>query len=188
MRKITEKDLIKMESFEPKDKDKINKICLGLKKTLKLISKSKLFKKQPRLFSVYGELKVIYELLKRGHRIVRKGNPKVDLELTDIHKTIEIKTSSLKNNRYFGSHYDSSQKGKFDYLTLVGFDEFNKDKFYIFTKKEAEKFDKGYYVGRPGYFVNIYTMGIPAKRRLSKSMKYINRNIKSFENRWDKIK
>ena len=82
------------KELKPKDKAKIKDICRSLRKTLTIFSKSDIFPQQPRIFSLYGEIIVINKLLKKRHNISRKGNQKVDFTLSNIHKTVEVKTSS----------------------------------------------------------------------------------------------
>lgn len=179
--------------------EKINKITDKLQELNSLIYDVGL-KLPTKILGVYGELLVIKELLKQENAYsvtYNNAHSAIDLKMKLISNkevNIEVKTSTIKGG-VFGNGYDAGQKGKFDFLVLVGIDTSKKEikpRFFIFNKAEADKFEP-HPPYEPIYWKKqTYIMYILLKEKISKKfsdfVNQVNNNLESFEDKWDKIK
>jgi len=155
-----------------------------------------------------GELYVLRELRERGYECEERGGQAgCDIYLPCSDTRIEVRTSLLKNEgvyppgiEFFGWRVQNRDQGsvkKFDILVCVALSrDFSIAKYYIFTHKEA--FSVGnVHIGR---FNNVKKKihlfkNMSAFKRAIKSRpelvtafeRRINRNPKSFQNKWMKI-
>lgn len=178
-----------MREIKLSDKEEINHICKNLKDCIDNLIKLKI-NLPSKLISVYGEFLVIKKLLENRKEVKYNGaQADIDLELIQNNIKIEVKTSTIKN-KMFHNGYAKKQKGKFDYIILVGInsEETNsKERFFIFSKKEANKLEKHVHWGKLVYMIYIFLRN-KNKEGFKDYTYYINNNLNLFENNWKKIR
>lgn len=125
----------------------------------------------------HGEESVIEQLKKRGFIVTRDT-------CGILVNNFRIQTKSCNSDNLWAQKvnafggWDKINPEKFDYLVCTVFDTTGKDvRYLIFSKQEAEKFNKIFWKGAP----NLKNL------TLIKGEKQTEEIIKLSENRWDKI-
>jgi len=172
-----------------------NKIETIFQKLLYKLEKSR----DNRLLSYYAEYLVANKLSKKHKVKLLKKRQGPDIELSDIDKKIEVKSSSIDMEHWlcgasFGNGSSIREK-KFDYCVFVVFENFKPIEYLVFSHDELLEViqkERGTFPGNPYVlyrFKNLedYLKEIPEKNRLEIEIK-LHKHPEEFQDRWDKIK
>jgi hypothetical protein len=189
-----------------KNKNLIKEI-LRFKQSVDKIDCSKLPNK---LIGDLGEMYVIDKLFKLGYKNIepKGGHSRYDIYLHDTDKSIEVRTSLLKNENVYPKGIDfygwavkrKTQKTDNEFDILIGIAlsrSFKRPKYYIFTRAETGKLGtvKGGRFNNITKKIHIFNNETTLKRaikakpyQVTRYERYINRNPDKFLDRWDKLK